>query len=113
MKTCEACAVGKARQKNVPKDSSHEHATKPGERIFIDITTIKGKKDGPEFNPKKQWLIKVDEYSMLKFSNFYKTKNGMVEPTLEQMLRWNQSGRNVLFICCDNTGENKTHEKRS
>eukprot|EP00957_Ditylum_brightwellii_P178946 13631561-Ditylum_brightwellii.AAC.1 len=44
MKTCEACAVGKARQKNVPKDSSHEHATKPGERIFTGITTIKGKK---------------------------------------------------------------------
>ena len=30
MDTCASCVVGKAKQKNVPKHSSHECSTKPG-----------------------------------------------------------------------------------
>eukprot|EP00957_Ditylum_brightwellii_P187911 14307475-Ditylum_brightwellii.AAC.1 len=45
-------------------------------------------------------------------SNFYKTKNGMVEPTLEKFAQWEQSNRKVKFVRCNNAGESKTLEKR-
>eukprot|EP00957_Ditylum_brightwellii_P187359 14269855-Ditylum_brightwellii.AAC.1 len=38
-KLCESCAVGKTKQKNMPKISGHEKAKSPGERIFLDIAT--------------------------------------------------------------------------
>eukprot|EP00957_Ditylum_brightwellii_P038657 2922379-Ditylum_brightwellii.AAC.1 len=113
MSTCESCAVGKAKQKNVPKVSEHIKSDKPGERIFLDISTIKGEKDGPKVNVKNQWRIMVDECTSLKFSDFFKTKNGMVEPTLEQFNRWSKKGIMVQYLRCDNAGENKTLEKRS
>jgi hypothetical protein len=82
MEPCESCAVGKAKQKNVPKKSEHISAVKPGKRIYLDISSIKGEKEGPKVNPKRHWCIMVDEATNLKFSDFYQTKDGMVEPTL-------------------------------
>jgi hypothetical protein len=41
---CEACAAGKANQKNVSKESDHEKAKSSNERIFLDISTVKEKK---------------------------------------------------------------------
>lgn len=49
----------------------------------------------------------VDEYSELKFSGFYPSKNGMVEPTCEQFHIWKQQNKPIKAICCDNAGENK------
>eukprot|EP00957_Ditylum_brightwellii_P063853 4845283-Ditylum_brightwellii.AAC.1 len=74
MNTCESCALDKARQKNVSKDSDYEKAKKPGERIFLDIVTIKGEKDGPKMNVRKHWRIMVDEYSSLNSPNSSKLK---------------------------------------
>lgn len=45
LKTCESCAIGKARQKNVPKQSSGEKAKEPNGRWFHDIATIKSEKE--------------------------------------------------------------------
>jgi hypothetical protein len=53
MEPCESCAVVKAKQKNVPKKSEHVQAVKPGERIYLDISSIKGEKEGPKVNPKR------------------------------------------------------------
>jgi hypothetical protein len=78
MQICESCAVGKAKQKNVPKKSEHISAVKPGERIFLDISSVKGEKDGPKVNPNRRWCIMVDEATNLKFPDFYTTKDGMV-----------------------------------
>jgi hypothetical protein len=45
---CESCAITKAKQKNVPKESEHEKATKGANRIFLDIATVvKKAKGGP------------------------------------------------------------------
>ena len=41
LQTCELCATGKSKQKNVPQISDHNPATKRNERIFLDISTIK------------------------------------------------------------------------
>ena len=59
MKTCEACAAAKAKQKNVPKESEHRPANNSNERIFLDIATIKSAPDGPKVT-KAHWLIMVD-----------------------------------------------------
>ena len=39
---CESCLLGKARQKNTNKESSHIKSTKPGEMMYLDISSIKG-----------------------------------------------------------------------
>jgi hypothetical protein len=47
-KPCEACAAaGKAKQKNVPKESEHKPADKDASQIFLDIVTVKKLKNGP------------------------------------------------------------------
>eukprot|EP00957_Ditylum_brightwellii_P197981 15083134-Ditylum_brightwellii.AAC.1 len=46
-------------------------------------------------------------------TKFYKTKSGMVEPTLEQFHKWQQQNILVKFVRCDNAGENKSLEKRA
>jgi hypothetical protein len=55
----------------------------------------------------------VDERTQLKFSDFFDTKNGMVEETCEQLHRWKQSGREAKLIRLDNAGENKLLQQRS
>jgi hypothetical protein len=77
-------------------------------RIYLDIATVKKIKDGPNVT-KPNWHIMVDEKTKLKFSDFFTSKIGMVEPTCEQFTRWKQeAGHPVKFICLDNAGENKT-----
>lgn len=61
LQTCELCAVGKAKQKNVPKKSDNVGSKVKGEQVFLDITTIKGEKDGPPPNARNNWRIMVDE----------------------------------------------------
>jgi len=111
--TCESCAVGKAKQKNVPKISEHVAAKNSGERVFLDIATFKGEKDGPAVNARKNWRIMVDERTQMKFTKFFKTKDGMVVSTLEQFERWNKAGMQVKYVRLDNAGENVKLQKVS
>ena len=39
---CDASAAGKAKQKAVPKESDHVPSTKPGERVYLDLSLLKG-----------------------------------------------------------------------
>jgi hypothetical protein len=81
---CTACAAGKAKQNAVPKCSTHVPSTENNGRMFLDIVPIKRIKDGP-LVAKPNWCIVVEERTNLKFSSFYKTKGGTVEPTCEQL----------------------------
>jgi hypothetical protein len=57
MPPCEACAMGKAKQKKVPKRSTRVKATQPGERLYHDISKIMG---STELGcPKSQWHISI------------------------------------------------------
>ena len=47
MKPCEACSFGKAKQKNVRKDSDLEKSKVNAEQIFLDVSSARGKKDRP------------------------------------------------------------------
>ena len=113
VKPCEPCAIAKAKQKNVPKTSEHEVATKNGQRIFLDISSIKTMEESDKPTVQPYWRIMVDERTQLKFSDFYLTKDGMVEPTCEQLHRWKEAGRGVKFIRLDDGGENKALQKRA
>jgi hypothetical protein len=74
MQPCEACAAGKARQKNLPTNTEHEVAKKGEDRIFLDISTIKTK-DGKHVY-KSNWRIMVDERTELKLTEGKPNDNG-------------------------------------
>jgi hypothetical protein len=111
-KECASCAVGKAKQKNVPKESEHAPATKEEEenRVFLDIATVKKPKDGLKVN-KPNWRIMVDERTGMKFSDFFETKSGMIEPTCAPWNRWKDAGLAVKYVRLDNAGEKKTQRE--
>ena len=44
MQPCESCSVGKTKQKNASNNSDHKPAKVNPEQIFIDISSVKGKK---------------------------------------------------------------------
>jgi len=48
----------------------------------------------------------------MKFSDFFQTKNAMVEPTCEKFMRWKQAGFPVKNVQLDNSGENKLLKAR-
>lgn len=112
---CEACAAGKGKQKNVPKNYSDDDK-KPipadENRVFLDLATLKRRKGDPKAT-KPNWRIMVTEREQLKFSDFFKTKDGMVEPTCVQLNLWKQAGKGVSHMRLDNAGENKKLQNRS
>jgi hypothetical protein len=113
MPPCEACTAAKAKQKNVPKTSSKDptSTTKETSRIYLDIATIRRVDKKAIY--KNNWRIMVDERTQLKFSDFFDTKSGMIEPTCEQLHRWKTSGHGVKSIRMDNAKENLSLQKRS
>ena len=60
---------------------------------------------------KPYWIMLVDARTRMKWSNFYATKEGMVEPTCEQFHCWKEAGMPVKVVRCDNGGENKKLEQ--
>jgi hypothetical protein len=70
-------------------------------------------KEGQPKTVKPNWRIMVEERTQLKFSDFYPTKNRMIEPTCEQFQKWKQRGKQVKCVRLDdNAGENKKLQKR-
>ena len=112
LKVCEACARAKAKQKNVIKHNvTHQQALSFPKRVFLDIATLKSKEGQPPVT-KPNWLIIVDEATNMKFSFFFATKNGMVEPTCELFHKWKQQGHVVQIVRMDNAGENRKLQAR-
>jgi hypothetical protein len=106
MKPCEAGTVGKAKQQNAPKITKPELLNDGENCIFLDsITTVKERKDQPTVT-KPNWPIMADGRTASKVINFFKTENGVVEPTCEQFQKQKTNGCNVAFLRMDNAGEN-------
>jgi hypothetical protein len=102
---CAACSQAKARQKNVPKtNETHVKASRAGERMFLDITSIKPPNGTTLYN--RHWRMMVDEYSGCHFTDFFDTKNGMIEPTCAKFQQWKQADKTVKHLRMDNAGEN-------
>ena len=111
MDPCAACAMGEAKQKNVPKKSTRIKATKPGERLYHDISTITGNSDLG--CPKSQWHVSMDEYSQFAKSKFYKKKNRFIEDFCKYIKSLENRQLHVQYIRMDNSGENKKFLERA
>jgi hypothetical protein len=55
----------------------------------------------------------LDERTRLKFTNFYQTKNGMVEPTCVQFHKWKLNNMPVKYVQMDGASENKKLKSQS
>jgi hypothetical protein len=88
------CAKAKAKRKNIPKDTDHEKAEKPGGRIFTDITSVRKPKKEPKtlFVSKPHMRILVDETTGTHFVRWFETKNCMVGPTCATLHQWSTKG---------------------
>ena len=103
---CDACAYTKGKQKNVNKTTT-KRATKPCERLFIDISgpfhaTNKGNKN---------WFMAVDDYSRKKWSRYIKSKDQIGTPLEELLIIMKGHGTPVKYVRCDNAGENAKYIK--
>ena len=108
---CHNCTASKAKQKSVPKKSTHQISEESNNRIFLDISTVKGPKKEKINVPKPRWCLKVDEKTQMGFSDFYEKKNEIVIPACVQFTKWKNTQMPVKCIRCDNAGENKELEK--
>jgi len=83
MKPCVSCTAAKAKQKNLPSYEEHVLSTESNGRVFLDLSTVKPPGHLNVRVNKPHWRIIVDERAQLKVSDFFETKNCMVEPTCE------------------------------
>jgi hypothetical protein len=81
--------------------------------VFLDILSNKIMEDTDKPTTQPYWRIMVDKQTQLMFSNFYLTRDGMFEPTCEQLHRRKEAGRAVKNIRLDNGGKNKALQKRA
>jgi hypothetical protein len=82
---CKSCISGKVKQKNVQKFSANKAKIK-GERIFMDLSTVKVDSIGKS----KIWVIFVDEWSRFKWSFLLNPRMNcikMVQTTLKPLSR--------------------------
>lgn len=114
MPVCEACALSKAKQKNVPKKSTSEPSTRPFERVHTDISQIKVlDEDANEATlSKKSWVIFVDAATGKKLSLFVAKKGLFVESAVELLTMLSKRGAKVRVLRMDPSGENKKFVER-
>ena len=71
LEPCEVCAQVKIRQANVPKKKQKQVSSRPGYRMFIEISSFKHESMGG----KRHWFIVVDEFSDYGHSFFLRKKS--------------------------------------
>ena len=96
--TCEACALGKAKQKNVPKETFEDK-----DKFYFDISTIKG---GESYGGSKHWLLIVHGTTKMKWSLFLKNKDNLKDKMLIWVDEIRTSGQVIKSMRCNNAGEN-------
>ena len=98
---CENCAISKARCKNISREIA-ERSSGKGDRLFIDISSIKSESLGG----RKFWLLAVDDYSDFCFSYFLKTKDELSN-TMIDLIKELKIKKDIMVktIRCNNTGE--------
>ena len=104
---CESCLLGKAKQKNTNKESTRDKSKKPGERMYLDISSIKSE----SYGGRKFWLLIVDEATNNCWSYFLKNKGQAAEKVVEFIKdlksKENIEVKEMQKIRMDNAGENK------
>ena len=108
LESCETCAQAKIRQSNVPKKKEKQVPSRPGYRLFNDISSLKHESMGG----KRHWLIVVDKFSDCSHSFFLKRKSDQLEllPIWIKELKA-KHGTDIKYIRLDNRGENRSLQK--
>jgi hypothetical protein len=76
--TCESCAIGKAQQFNVPKESLGEKATTFNGRVDHNLSKIKVPEGLDVIINKPNWHIMVNQLLGFKQSKCFVTKNEII-----------------------------------
>ena len=98
---CADCQMSNIKQKAVPKYTETKSTT-PGERVFIDITSVRHRSMGGS----KFWLGCVDDATDQTWSSFLKQKSDMPKVMMVFLRKMKTRGTPVKYIRCDNAGEN-------
>ncbi len=107
VKHCEGCGLGKMKQKNMNKENV-PRAKQVGERMFIDISSIKHKSAGGA----KFWALFMDDCSGFLINQFLAHISDLAKKgTLLLKRLKKQHGIKVQTIRCDNTGGNNKMEE--
>ena len=108
LEPCEICAQVKIRQANVPKQKEKRVPSRPGYRLFIDISSFKHESLGR----RRHWLIVVDKFSDCSHSFFLKRKSDQIAliPIRIKELK-DKYGIDIKYVRLDNSGENKSLQK--
>ena len=103
--TCESCAEGKAKVRNLPKSATVVEYK--GGRIAFDTCPM----SDVSFGGYKVWLIIQDEYTKYIWSYFLKERKDVAEQMIEWLNGETARGLKVEIFKCDNASENKTFQK--
>jgi hypothetical protein len=104
---CADCQMAKSKQNAVTKESD-TRSTIPGERLFIDTSSVKAK----SFGGSKFWLLVVDDCTDVAWSAFLNKKSDQVERITVLVKELEKKHKiTVKYIRCDNAGENGSLEK--
>ena len=110
MHQCAIYQESKAKQKEVPKKSTHIPSTTVSQRFYIYLSKTMKPADVKHM-VKQNWCMVVDEMPKVKVSSFHQTKYGMIDPTCTRMSKWKAMGLPVESIRRDNAGESKKLEE--
>ena len=77
---CIDCQIGKAQKLNVPKEDG-DKSTTPGERLMIDISSVKTSKYKKRVG--KFWLLIVDQCTNMKWCYFLKHKDDQIRALMD------------------------------
>jgi len=98
---CVNCGQAKIARKFLNKLSTTK-STVPGQRIFVDISSVSTK----SFGGSKFWVLVVDEYTSKKWAGFISSKD-LIGKCLSTIIESeNKLVSNIRYIRCDNGGEN-------
>ncbi len=107
LRPCKSCGIAKAKQKSVSIQLQPKSDT-PGERMFLDISSIKGE----SFGQSKFWLMALDDCTDYAKSFFLKKKGDTAETIVSYVLDLKERSKIVVkYIRCDDAGENRALEK--
>jgi hypothetical protein len=105
MEKCVDCALSKAKQKSVKKYTNTKSEV-PGERLFIDISSVQYESLGGA----KYWLLIVDDCTDMCWSAFLRNKSDAGPRTIKFIKELSTKlgiGVQVMILRLDNAGENK------
>jgi hypothetical protein len=105
---CKSFAIAKAKQRNVPKETSGGSKTKEfNGRVFHDLSKIRAPDELGEIEiAKSNWHILINEATGFKRSAFFITKGGIIQDMCEYMHGEKERSYPIKILRQDNAKEN-------